>query len=227
MTLFLLLGTVYSNGAIGNESCVYPCDPHLKKVLEEKTFSAPSYKSHNSNVRSVTIPAEASAKEFVIKLVNPDRKVSEGKFPLAELLSTFAILISGTAFIYTIHSENKALTKSIDDDFWMRTITIPLMMKHVLELSSDGLNKYREKNSDIKIFFSDYYIEKSDLIKANFLVSSVIANDLPYKLTSLVDELDGNLGGVSSEDDLARYICQFTRDVVSEFRTRQFNPKIF
>ncbi|MDR6962516.1 hypothetical protein [Shewanella putrefaciens] len=170
--------------------------------------------------QKVTILPQSNS-QMTMHLVIPD-KPEDNWFNMSNGLAVLAILISGISFIYSIIAGKKALAKSIHDDFWMRTVTIPLTIKHVMELVTEGVGMYRDQERDMRKFFDVYYLKKANLIRANFLITGAISPNLPNLLNSLVDDLEDSLSDTVDEEAVAACLSKFLSDVVSHFKSVQF-----
>ncbi|MDT3296089.1 hypothetical protein Q4Q57_13155 [Shewanella sp. SP2S2-6] len=220
--MFMALNFVVNSGyALANESCIYPCDPLLSKTLDKKlgtSESAPFLEVDKP--QKVTIPHPNNS-QMTMHLVIP-AKPEDDWFNMPNGLAVLAIFISGVSFIYSIISAKKAQSKSINDDFWMRTVTIPLTIKHVMELVTEGVGMYRDQERDMRKFFDFYYLKKANLIRANFLITGAISPNLPDLLNSLVDDLEDSLSDALDEESVAACLSKFLSDVVSHFKSVQF-----
>lgn len=222
LVVFFVLNYVANPAyALAAESCNYPCDPLLTQTLNKSMGTPQSALLEVDKPQKVTMPIPNNS-QMTMHLVIPD-KLEDNGFNMSNGLAILAILISGLSFIYSIYAGKKTLAKSINDDFWMRTVTIPLTIKHVMELVTEGVGMYRDQERDMRKFFDAYYLKKANLIRSNFLITGAISVNLPNILNSLIDDLEDSLSDAVDEEAVAACLSKFLSGVVSHFKSVQFN----
>ncbi|BDA59745.1 hypothetical protein [Shewanella xiamenensis] len=221
--VFLLVNYVANPAyALASESCNYPCDPLLDKALGNRMGTVQSAQSLEvGKPQKVTIPYQSNS-QMTMNLVIPD-KPKDDWFSISNIFALIALLLSAWSLRNSQKTEEKALAKSINDDFWMRTVTIPLTIKHVMELVTEGVGIYRDQDSNMRNFFEAYYLKKADLIRSSFLITAAISPTLTAALNSLVDDLEDSLSEAVDEEAVAACLSTFLSGVVSNFKSVQFN----
>lgn len=222
LVVFFVLNYVANPAyTLATESCIYPCDPLLNKTLANPTGTPRgALLLEVDKPQKLIIPPQSNS-QMTMHLVIPT-KPEDSWFNMTNGLAVLAILISGVSFIYSIVAARKAQSKSINDDFWMRTVTIPLTIKHVMELVTEGVGMYRDQERDMRKFFDIYYLKKANLIRANFLITGAISPNLPDLLNSLVDDLEDSLSDALDEEAVAACLSRFLSGVVGHFKSVQF-----
>jgi hypothetical protein len=200
------------------EGCAYPCDPFLDRFLIKKHNAKPTVVT-DKNFR-INEVSDKDSKGVIIKLELADSK--ESTWNLTGTLAILAFFFSIITFLYSILNERKALSKSINDDFWMRTVTLPLAMEHVLDLVRKGGEEFRIADNDIRKFYDNFYLRKTDQLRASFLITSVIADSLPEELSDILDMMEDKLFIAVDEEQIAHVLSVFVKDVVTKFKQYQF-----
>lgn len=168
-----------------------------------------------------------------IKLENcRDDKKNNGTFGITEFFTLLALIFSIGSYFYTQYKTRKEQfsnqVKSINDDFWLRTVIIPNFIEPIVALLKNSPQKFVECNNNITDFYKNYYKDESNRIRDRTVFFHPISEKLQENLLLKIDDLDDDLFDLIHQENikLEEPLAKFLSGVVELIKLEQIRQAI-
>jgi hypothetical protein len=144
----------------------------------------------------------------------------EAKDILSVLISSLAFILSVLSFAWALYSFSKSRERSVVDEYWMRQVIFPKCMGVVTELVVEARSEFN-KYSDLADFYEEFFLEKSNAIRDNFLLAKPLSESIQEEVNILLDYLDDDLNEITSPDQLSGLMSKFGKDIMDLLKNLQ------